>query len=63
MGDIRPYKDQVYETLKYQHNSSKLFVDRIFPATLQSLFPSGDSILRSGRYVNDIVWRRPIVKT
>ena len=63
MADIRPYKDQVYEALKSQHNSSKLFVDRQFPAAPQSLFPSGNSILRSGRYVTDIIWRRPSVET
>lgn len=62
MCEIRLYKNQAYETLKYQHDSSELFVDTEFPAIRQSLFPSGQSIMRSGRYVSDIIWRRPTVK-
>ena len=62
MPEIRPYKGQVYEVLKGQHNSSKLFFDTEFPADYQSLHPSGRYITKSGRYVNEIVWRRPKVE-
>ena len=62
MPEIKPYKDQVYEVLKGQHNSSELFVDPEFPTTQESLYPSGKSFMRSGESVYEIIWRRPKVE-
>ncbi|CAF3599350.1 unnamed protein product [Rotaria sp. Silwood1] len=52
MCDIRPYKNQVYETLKKKHNSKNLFVDPEFPATNKSIY-------HSGKVLNDVQWYRP----
>lgn len=62
MDEIRAHKNQVYERLKRQHNASDLFVDAEFPAIRQSLFPSGRTMMKSGRNVNDVIWRRPTVE-
>ena len=55
MCDIRPYKNQVYETLKTKHNANNLFVDSEFPATSKSIY-------HSGKRLNDVQWYRPTVK-
>ena len=53
---FKPYKNQVYETIKNQHNLRNLFEDREFPATSHSLFrykaPTGIN-------PDYIEWRRP----
>jgi hypothetical protein len=54
MCDIRPYKNQVYETLKKKHDSNNLFVDSEFPATNKSIY-------HSGKHLNDVQWYRPTV--
>jgi hypothetical protein len=54
MCDIRPYKDQVYEKLKSQHDSNNLFVDKEFPATNKSIY-------HSGKRLTDVQWFRPTV--
>jgi hypothetical protein len=54
MCDIRPYKNQVYETLKSQHDSNNLFVDPEFPATNKSIY-------HSGKRLTDVQWYRPTV--
>ncbi len=54
MCDIRPYKNQVYETLKDQHDSNHLFVDPEFPATDKSIY-------HSGKRLSDVKWFRPTV--
>jgi len=54
MCDIRPYKNQVYETLKDQHDSNNLFVDPEFPATDKSIY-------HSGKRLSDVKWFRPTV--
>ncbi len=54
MCDIRPYKNQVYETLKTKYNSNNLFVDPEFPATTKSIY-------HSGKRLNDVAWYRPTV--
>ncbi len=55
MCDIRPYKNQVYETLKSKYNSNNLFVDSEFPATSKSIY-------HSGKRLNDVQWHRPTVE-
>ncbi|RNA11697.1 calpain-6, partial [Brachionus plicatilis] len=35
---IRPFKDQVFEELKFQHDEFNLFEDPLFPASSRSLF-------------------------
>ena len=54
MCDIKPYKNQVYEKLKSQHNSKNLFEDPEFPATSKSIY-------HSGKRLNDVEWHRPTV--
>lgn len=54
MCDIKPYKKQVYETLKAKHNSKNLFVDLEFPATNKSIYHTGKSL-------KDVQWYRPTV--
>ena len=55
MCDIRPYKNQVYQTLKDQHNSSNLFVDSEFPANSKSIY-------HTGKRLTDVKWFRPTVE-
>lgn len=52
MCDIKPYKNQVYESLKKKHNANNLFVDPEFPATSKSIY-------HSGKRLNDVYWYRP----
>ncbi|CAF1216362.1 unnamed protein product [Adineta steineri] len=52
MCDIKPYKNQVYETLKDKHDSTNLFVDPEFPANSKSIY-------HSGKRLNDVKWFRP----
>ena len=54
MCDIKPYKNQVYETLKSQHDANNLFVDPEFSATNKSIY-------HSGKRLNDVRWYRPTV--
>ena len=54
MCDIHPYKDQIYQTLKSQHDSYNLFVDPKFPAAHASIYHSGKSL-------DDVQWYRPTV--
>jgi hypothetical protein len=53
---FKPYKNQNYNHIKYQHNSSYLFEDNEFPANSYSLFRK-----KSPAGVNgyNIEWRRP----
>lgn len=55
MSDILPYKNQIYEDLKRQHNAQNLFVDREFPAADKSIYHSGKRLV-------DVHWYRPKVK-
>ena len=55
MSEILPFKNQVYEDLKNQHDAQNLFVDQEFPATNKSIY-------HSGKRVNDVQWHRPTVR-
>ena len=51
---VTPFKDQVYEELKYQHNENNLFEDPYFPAKNSSLYHSQSA-------PHGIKWLRPFV--
>jgi hypothetical protein len=53
---FKPYKNQNYNQIKSQHNSSYLFEDNEFPANSYSLFRKKSPAGVNGNYIE---WRRP----
>ena len=54
MENIKPFKDQEYDTLQRHHNAENLFVDHEFPPALRTLS-------HTGRKFHHLTWRRATV--
>lgn len=64
MVKIKPYKNQDYQLLHEQHNSTRLFTDPEFLACIKSISHSGKLVVRGdaeNSILNLLEWRRPYV--
>ncbi len=65
MTNIKPYQEQDYNLLQEKHSSTRLFVDRKFPACLKSISHTGTLKVDFGNdkdILNEIEWLRPHVR-